>query len=90
MKTATEEIIAAFGEFYDDPKDLENGIARLDKECAFTIRLVRLRVSLGLSQRELAKRAGLAPSTVSRMEAGTDAQLGEDEVKAYLRGLGKR
>ena len=90
MKTATEEIIAAFGGFYDDPKELENEIARLDRESAFTIRLIRLRVSLGLSQRELAERSGLSTAAVRRMEAGTDAQLDEDEVQAYLRGLGKR
>lgn len=88
MKTATEEVVAAFGELYDDPKELERELERLDKESAMVTRLARRRVAAGLSQRELAKRAGLSPSTVSRMEAGTDAQLDLGNVKAYLAGLG--
>lgn len=88
MKTATQEVVGAFGEFYDDPKELEREIERLDKESALVTRLVRRRVAAGLSQRELAKRAGLSASTVSRMEAGGDAQLDIGNVKAYLAGLG--
>lgn len=88
MNTAHEDTIKAFGELVGNPQGVARGVARIQKNCALVGILEMERVKRGISQRELAKRAGLPPSTVNRMEAGTDAQLTIGHLKAYLRGLG--
>ncbi|MBQ9345423.1 MAG: transcriptional regulator [Kiritimatiellae bacterium] len=88
MNAKKEEDIKAFGELVGDPDGLRKEVARLDEGCALVSALERLRVERGLSQRELAARAGISPSTLNRMEAGTDDQLTIGAVRRYLGGLG--
>lgn len=49
--------------------------------------LLQLRMSKGVTQRELAERMGCDPTKISRMEAGNDLQLKEEDVLQYLSAL---
>ena len=50
-------------------------------------KLLQLRVSKGVTQMELAGRMGCDPNKISRMEAGNDLQLKEEDVLQYLSAL---
>ena len=50
-------------------------------------KLLQLRASKGVTQRELAERMGCDPSKISRMEAGNDLQLKMGDVLQYLSAL---
>ncbi len=50
--------------------------------------LLQLRMSKGVTQRELAGRMGCDPGKISSMEAGNDLQLKEEDVLRYLSALG--
>jgi len=67
-------------------------MARYDAEMASTDELVRarlkaLRVERGLSQEEVAERAGMAASTLSRLESGA-RRLALDHLTPLARALG--
>jgi transcriptional regulator with XRE-family HTH domain len=53
-----------------------------------TLRLKPLRERAGLSQNELAKLAGVAQSTVSRIEAGTRRDIGLGVLERLAKALG--
>lgn len=50
--------------------------------------LLALRTERGMMQAEVAKRMGCGQAKISKLEAGTDAQLSVGELCAYLKALG--
>jgi len=52
--------------------------------------LVLNRVKQGLTQREVARRMGVSPSKVCRMEDSVDADLSYDDIQRYSDALGLR
>lgn len=72
----------------DNPEEEAAAIERQAKESEIVRALVKYRNLLDLSQRQLAKCAGLTQSKVQRMEAGTDADLRWGDISAYMKGLG--
>lgn len=50
--------------------------------------LVSIRLGKGLTQKDVAERMGCAASTVSKLEAGTDAELRWSEIGNYSRAIG--
>ncbi|GEM_PF-710827 len=50
--------------------------------------LLALRTERGMMQAEVAKRMGCGQAKISKLEAGTDAQLSVSELCAYLKALG--
>ena len=70
----------------------ENGVVKKEVEeevenSRVVNNLLQLRVSKGMTQRELAERMGCDPSKISRMEAGNDLQLKKEDVLQYLSAL---
>lgn len=57
-------------------------------ETRFVRALIDTRVEKRLSQRDLAKKMGVGPSKVCRMEACTDGDLNLGDVMLYARALG--
>ena len=51
------------------------GYKALEEEYALIRQLIDLRVECGLSQRQLAKRAGMQQPVIARLEAGKTASL---------------
>lgn len=79
---------ALLDELTDNPAEIKTELERLRAESALVEALMAHRRKAGLSQRELAKRSGLPPAKVCRMESGDDASLKIGDVKMYLNGLG--
>jgi len=52
--------------------------------------LVLNRVKQGLTQREVARRMGVSPSKVCRMEDSVDADLSYDDIQKYSDAIGLR
>lgn len=82
------QIDAMLDELTDNPAEIKGELERLRAESALVEALMARRREAGLSQRQLAKRAGLAPAKVCRMESGDDASLKIGDVRQYLGGLG--
>lgn len=80
-------IDAMLDELTDNPAEIKADLERLRAESALVEALMARRREAGLSQRELAKRSGLAPAKVCRMESGDDASLKIGDVKQYLGGI---
>ncbi len=57
-------------------------------ETRFVRALIDMRVAKKLSQRELAKRMGVSPSKVCRLESSRDEALNLGDVFLYLKALG--
>lgn len=63
-------------------------VAAHQAETRFVRALINMRVAKKLSQRELAKRMGVSPSKVCRLEASCDEDLNFGDVFLYLKTLG--
>jgi transcriptional regulator with XRE-family HTH domain len=62
----------------------------LEVEAALGQLIYDLRTQAGLSQRELAERAGTTQSVISRLEEGGGARNGIDTLARVARALGRR
>jgi transcriptional regulator with XRE-family HTH domain len=63
-------------------------VAAHQAETRFVWTLIAMRVAKKLSQRDLAKKMGVSPSKVCRMEAGSDQDLNLGDVMLYAKALG--
>jgi transcriptional regulator with XRE-family HTH domain len=58
------------------------------RECALVTMLIGMRVAKGMTQTDVARKMGVHPSTVSKLEASADDWLRIAEVVRYARALG--
>lgn len=64
-------------------------LAEIQPSIDVSLLLVKLRLDLGLSQREFARRAGVSPSYISQLESGT-ANPSVRRLDTILRSVGSR
>lgn len=84
-KNTTTAMLAA--SLTGDPKAAAR-VAAHQAETHFVRTLIDMRVEKKLSQRDLAKKMGVGPSKVCRMEACNDKELNLGDVMLYSKALG--
>ena len=73
-----------------EAKPFVEGMHAHRRATATISQLVLNRVKQKLTQREVARRMGVSPSKVSRMEDSVDADLSYDDIQRYSDALGLR
>lgn len=81
-KTAAEMATSILGE------DAGNKVSERSAGRQILTALVSIRLGKGMTQKEVADRIGCAASTISKLEAGTDAELRWSEIGEYSRAIG--
>lgn len=81
-KTAADLAAAVLGQ------DVGKKVAALSAGRQIITALVSIRLGKGLTQKDVADSMGCAASTVSKLEAGTDAELRWSEIGKYSRAVG--
>ena len=83
-ETITAKLAASLA---GDP-EAEVRVAAHQAETGFVRTLIDMRTEKKLSQRDIAKKMGVSPSKVCRMEAGADRDLNLGDVMLYTKSLG--
>ena len=68
--------------------EAEARVAAHQAATGFVRALIDMRIEKKLSQRDIAKKMGVSPSKVCRMEAGADRDLNLGDVMLYTKALG--
>ena len=87
MKTKNKNTAASVLADICDDQTLAAEVERELRETRFATMMVENRVKKGLTQKDIADRMGVSPSTVSRLENSRDAELQYGEVESYLKAL---
>lgn len=82
--SSVEEMVKAVSDDAAFEEEFSNRVAARE----VVKKLFAIRNSMGLSQKDIAERIGCTQSKVSKLEAGTDADLRVGDLESYLSCLG--
>jgi transcriptional regulator with XRE-family HTH domain len=72
------------------PEAIQKQVAELARDRKVASHLARMRTRAGFTQSDMAKRLGITQSAVSKLEAGTDAEITLKELQQYSLACGER
>ena len=87
MKTTSENDVEKLAVALAGDPSVVDGMRKHRQETQFICCLTQMRNSKEISQREMAKKMGVSPSKLCRMEASADADLNFGDIQAYVCAL---
>jgi len=87
MKTISENDVEKLAVALTGDPGVVDGMRKHRQETQFIYSLIQMRNAKGMNQREMAKKMGVSPSKLCRMEASADTDLSFGDIQAYVSAL---